>query len=111
MKKCMGLILFGLLIVAFSAPVYAQYEMKTSGYMDTNYFYYKNIYSTSRIYGGYQDTDKVSIGDDRGWNKTGQYFNTRGRFKFDEVMGKEVSGTMFLEMDSSRWGEVEGGGK
>jgi hypothetical protein len=109
MKKCMGLILFGMLIVAFSAPVYAQFEWKVSGYLDTNYFYFKNIYKTSSIYGGYIDMNSVSMGDTRSLNKTGQYFNTRGRFKFDAAMGKDVTGTMFFEMDSTRWGEVAGG--
>ncbi|MEI9477863.1 MAG: hypothetical protein WCO26_14975 [Deltaproteobacteria bacterium] len=108
MKKCIGLVLFGLLIVAFSAPVYAQFEWKVSGYLDTNFAYYKNVYSTGQIYGGYADTNgNTTLGN---MNKTGQYFNTRGRFKFDAAMGKDVTGTLFFEMDSTRWGEFTGGG-
>ena len=112
MKKCMGLILFGLLIVAFSAPVYAQFEWKVSGYLDTNYFYYRNIYKTAQITGGYVDMTRPTgntMGDTRSIDKTGSYFNTRGRFKFDAAMGKDVTGTMFFEMDSARWGETQGG--
>ncbi|MFH1123463.1 MAG: hypothetical protein V1758_07340, partial [Pseudomonadota bacterium] len=108
MKKCIGLILFGLLIVAFSAPVYAV-DWKASGYLDTNYFYYKNIFKGNQIYGNHKGTDGNAMGDDRHWNKTGQYFNTRGRLKIDAGIGKDVTGTMFFEMDSARWGEVVGG--
>jgi len=106
MKKCIGLILFGLLIVAFSAPVYAQFEWKVSGLIDSNFVIYKNIFYSSQITGGATDTMGNPMGDTRSLNKTGQYFNTRGRFKFDAVMGKDVTGTMFFEMDSTRWGET-----
>ena len=109
MKKCIGLILFGLLIVAFSAPVYAQFEWKVSGMMDSNFVAYKNIYASPQIYGGAVDSNGNAMGDTRSLNKMGQYFNTRGRFKFDAAMGKEVTGTMFFEMDSTRWGETTDG--
>jgi hypothetical protein len=35
---------------------------------------------------------------------------TRARLKFDAVMGKNLSGTILFEMDSTRWGETPGTG-
>jgi hypothetical protein len=113
MKKRLVLILFGLLIVAFSAPVYAQFEWKVSGYFDTNAFWYNNVYNTPQIYGAYRDSMKSGspsvAPNTQSLDKTGNYFNTRGRFKFDAVMGKEVSASMWFEMDSTKWGETGGG--
>jgi hypothetical protein len=38
------------------------------------------------------------------------YMETRGRLKFDAIMGKDMMGTFFFEIDSNRWGErVEAG--
>jgi hypothetical protein len=110
MKKRLALILFGLLIVAVSAPVYAQFEWKVSGYFDTNAFWFKNVANgTSQIYGGYKDTDGGTIPNNHSLDKDGHYFNTRGRFQFDAVMGKQVSATMGFEMDASQWGDYNGG--
>ena len=109
MKKRLALILFGLLIVALSAPAYARFEWKVSGYFDTNVFWYNNAYKTDQIYGNYKDTNSRAVPDTGSLDKTGHYFNTRGRFKFDAVMGKEVSASMFFEMDSTKWGETAGG--
>ena len=109
MKKRFALILFGLLIVAMSAPVYAQFEWKVSGLIDSNAVWYNNFYSTNRIYGNYADTQGNTAPNTGSLDKDGNYFNTRGRFKFDAAMGKEVTGTMFFEMDSARWGETAGG--
>jgi hypothetical protein len=109
MKKRLALILFGLLIVAMSAPVYAQFEWKVSGYFDTNAFWYENAANgTSRIYGGYVDTNGNTMPNAGSIDKDGNYFNTRGRFQFDAVMGKEVSATMGFEMDASKWGDPNG---
>ena len=33
------------------------------------------------------------------------YVESRGRLKFDAIMGKELSGTIFFEMDSRTWGD------
>ena len=107
MKKLIGLFVFGLLIVALSAPAYAQFEWKVSGFIDSNYVSYRNVYTGSgygNIFGPPTDIQKQPGGAE--FDENEQYFNTRGRLRFDAAMGKEVSGTIFFEMDSSRWGET-----
>jgi hypothetical protein len=39
------------------------------------------------------------------FNKTESYMETRARLRFDALMGKQVSGTFFFEIDATRWGE------
>ncbi len=40
------------------------------------------------------------------WNRTSSYVDSRARLKFDAIMGKELSGTVFFEMDSTTWGDT-----
>ena len=42
------------------------------------------------------------------WNTKQSYMETRARLRFDAVMGKQVSGTIFFEIDATRWGERNG---
>ena len=42
------------------------------------------------------------------FNKKQNFWATRARLKFDAAMGKQVSGTLFFEIDSARWGERNG---
>lgn len=44
------------------------------------------------------------------FNKTQSFMYSRGRLRFDAIMGKQVSGTFFFEIDSARWGEKWGTG-
>ena len=37
------------------------------------------------------------------------YYESRARLKFDAIMDKNLSGTFFFEMDSTRWGDIAGG--
>ena len=52
-------------------------------------------------------TGKVTGGGE--WNRTSSYMESRGRLKFDAIMGKELSGTAYFEMDSQTWGDVTSG--
>jgi len=110
MKKFVVLSLLGLLIAASGSTVYAQtLEWKVSGMVDTNYYYYRNIpmRNTTTLYGNNAaNMPRTSATNVTQWNKEADYFNTRGRLKFDAVMGKEVSGTLFFEMDSTYWGDI-----
>jgi len=116
MKKIIGLSFIGLLIVALSAPVYAQLEFKASGYFDTNWFYYRNIYQTTGspdskhtglgpIYGAPSGATTQQLPSGAIFNKETSWVQSRGLLKFDAAMGKEVSMTTYFEMDSTRWGE------
>ena len=114
MKRFTLLSLFGLLVVALTAPAYAQIEWRGSGAIDSNYFYYRNIFKSPTMFGAVSDQTGSGSGSGvQSWNKNGQsYTNTRARLKLDAAAGKEVTGTMFFEMDASRWGETgEGNGK
>ena len=44
------------------------------------------------------------------FNKSQAFMYSRGRLRFDAIMGKQVSGTIFFEIDSARWGEKWGTG-
>jgi len=44
------------------------------------------------------------------YDDTVAWMSQRARLKFDAIMSKNLSGTIFFEMDSSRWGEVAGTG-
>lgn len=114
MKKVVTLCLFGLIVLAFGATVYAQapkVEFKASGFIDMNTFWYRNVETTegsgNNIFGPRDSTVNVPTGG--GFNKsTNNWTNARGRLKFDFVTGKELSGTVFLEMDADRWGGTDG---
>ena len=124
MKKFVVFSLAGLLIMAFSATVYAQkLEFKASGYLDvistmsrnvpeTPYESTGNFYATqanpafnNRLYPaapGAVTTDALGGAFDR--NRS--YMASRARLRFDAIMGPNLMGTIYLETDSVRWGEV-----
>jgi len=107
MKRLVVMVLFGLLIVALSAPVSAQVEWKSSGQIDANFMLYRNMYATGAHYLGKDDElDNNGAGYGNGGVSSGMddsshYFNTRGRLKLDAAAGKQVSGTMYFEMDAT----------
>jgi len=130
MKKFIVLGLIGLLMMAFSATVYAQpkLEFRGSGALEATSFLYRNISSgatgdaiVTRWGGGgiavapgvpgngfRPDTPFVSKIDSGAWDRTNSYMEYRGILRFDAIMGKELSGTFVFEIDSSRWGEDAG---
>jgi hypothetical protein len=109
MKKFTVISLIGLLIIAFSAVSFAQdkLEFKASGFIDEITEYWKNV----SLGGGpgtlYQTADTVITPSGEGFNREAAYIETRARLKFDAVWGKEVSGTIYLEMDGN-WGNADG---
>lgn len=113
MKKVITLCLFGLLVLAFSATTYAQapkMEFKASGFIDMNTFWYRNVETSESANGIYGPRDTVVNSPTGGGfdRKSNAWTNERMRLKFDFVTGKELSGTLFLEADSDRWGDVDG---
>jgi len=118
MKKVIVLSLVGLLILAFGTTLFAQakkeepkLDFKASGYIDTQSFWFRNISKTGStssggIYGPPASTD---LPGGAGFNQTNAFMNSRARLKFDAIMGKELRGTIFFEMDSARWGETGDG--
>jgi hypothetical protein len=111
MKKLIVVTLFVLLIVAFSATVYAQkVEWKASGFLDTVTDWGKNVNCTLAKSGMYNTVEPVYQPGGDGYNHTMAFLQTRMRLKLDAVMDKNLSGTIFLEADSARWGETPGTG-
>ncbi len=127
MKKFV-VILAGLLIMALSGMVYAQQlEFRASGYLDVLTMLTRNVpehpyetggtgaYATSgtpafagRLYPaapGAVTTDALGGAFDRNRG----YMASRGRLKFDAIMGPNLMGTIWFEIDSTRWGEVTSG--
>ncbi len=111
----------GLLILAFSAVGYAQapkLEFRASGFIDFQSFIGAGVPqygSASTIYGVVNGNYKqmafgLPIGavavNAPGWNKTQSNWEGRAHLKFDAVMGPNLSGTIYFEIDTMRWGTV-----
>jgi hypothetical protein len=113
MKKFIVLSLAGLLILAFGSA-YAQekapvLDFKASGYIRaTSEWFRWNSSSSSAQAGIFGVVPTALKPGGNAWDKTAAYMETRGRLKFDAIMGKELSGTIFFEMDSANWGDTPG---
>ncbi len=112
MKKSIILSLVGILILAFSAPVSAQaprLEFKASGFIDTQTFWEENVPQRNTSAGLYMVTNPNYAGftpKSPGWNRTDSHWDGRAHLKFDAIMGPNLSGTIFFEIDTARWGGV-----
>jgi hypothetical protein len=107
MKKFIALSILGLLIMAFSATVYAQpkLEFKASGSINAETFWYRNmptINGGATIFG--MSTNYTTPGANA-WNRSNAWMDSRGSIAFDFIMGKEMSGRLAFEIDSTRWGD------
>jgi hypothetical protein len=120
MKKFVVLSLVGLLILAFGTTVFAQakkeapkLEFKASGWIDMSLEYKMNVPE-----GGSGDTSNDTLygpalaahyrpGGGAFDNKEA-WMRSRGRLRFDALMGKEVSGTFQFEFDADKWGSAAG---
>jgi hypothetical protein len=121
MKKFIVLCLAGLLTLVLGAPGYAQapkLEFKASGFLETQTFIGEGIpqYNSSpgntdiwavvnKNYARTTPSGTFGIGSP-GWNRTQSNWEGRARLKFDAIMGQNLSGTVFLEIDTYRWGSV-----
>jgi len=98
MRKFIIPILAGLLIMA-SGTVYAQkLEFKASGFIDAVTEWFRNA-----TWGSISSSEEVAL------DRTHGYLESRARLKFEAIMEKDLSGTIFFEMDSARWGETGDG--
>jgi hypothetical protein len=123
MKRFISLVLFGslLLLQGRGFAEVPDLEIKISGMMDAVSFLYRNIAPGAPPLapgdpgqGIYSFTTPPLRPDSfpdplsSAWDKTNAYMESRARLKFDAMMGKAVSGTIFLEIDSFRWGDPDG---
>jgi hypothetical protein len=125
MKKFVVLSSISFLILAFGATVYGQekapaLDFKASGFIDAIAEYNINVpqpgaglsasggTSTNSVVYGPPPAyllPKAEGGDDQAFDKKKAYMESRGRLRFDALMGKEMQGTFQFEFDSTRWGE------
>jgi hypothetical protein len=113
MKKFIVLSLCGLLIMAFTATAHA-IDFKVSGFIDAIGVWNENVPRYNAGAGMFQvvhpDYGSPAFGaDTKALNSKETFWTTRARFKFDTIIDKNLSGTLFLEMDSTRWGDLSGG--
>jgi len=133
MKKFTVLFLAGLLILAFGATASAQapkLEFKASGFIDAQTFlgvnvpqYMNNPQGNAAFWGtafgmGYPNfygtvnpalatPAVVGAGAGKfgvGFNRQDSHWESRAHLKFDAIMGPNLSGTIFFEIDTGRWG-------
>jgi len=122
MKKFFVISLTGLLIMLFSTVVFAQkLDFRASGFLEAISHLQSNVAYGDPLYGtifsrwaappfGSWRPDKpgVSASDSGQYDRTDSFLQYRGNLKFDAVMGKELSGTIMFELDSTRWGDTSG---
>jgi hypothetical protein len=114
MKKFIVLTLFGLLIMGFSITAYGM-EFKASGFIDAIGIYDENVPRYNAGAGMFQITHPdygapfKSGTDAKALDKKETFWTTRARLKFDAIVDKNLSGTVFFECDSTRWGDISGG--
>jgi len=118
MKKFTVLGLAGLLILIFSATVLAQapkLEFKISGFIDVQTYWTENVPNRSTSAGLYGVTypgtrffppgSGALTGYKTGsFNRASAYWDSRARLKMDMIMGPNLSGTIFFEIDADRAG-------
>jgi len=109
MKKFTVISLFGLLIIAFSAVSFAQEKLdfRASGFIDEVTEYWRNVSGGNSSAGIYDTMNSAIKPGGAAFNREAAYLESRSRLKFDAVYGKEVSGTIFFEMDGT-WGNADG---
>ncbi len=121
MRKLTVLSLAGLLILAFSAIGYAQapkLDFRASGFIDVQTFigegvpqYNSNATSPAGLFYGVTNPNYSTAGvginvKANGWNKTDSHWESRAHLKFDAVMGPNLSGTIYFEIDTFRYGST-----
>ena len=114
MRKLTVLSLAGLLILAFSAVASAQapkLEFRASGFIDTQTFIGMGVPQYNTGAGTYLVTNPNYAGAPLapGWNRTQSNWEARAHLKFDAVMGPNLSGTIYFEIDTNRYGAVMNG--
>jgi hypothetical protein len=104
----------GILILISGSPGYAEIppiDIKISGFIDMVSLLLQNIAPGTPGQGIYSRTTpplwppSYPSSLSGAWNRTAAWMESRARLKFTASMGKALSGTIFLEMDSFRWGD------
>ncbi|HSB03723.1 MAG TPA: hypothetical protein VLK23_00920 [Thermodesulfobacteriota bacterium] len=111
MKK---IFVLSLLILAFAATAYSQpkLDFRASGFISvtTQMWQFNTTTNIQNSVGFVQVIPTRLQPGGAEFNRTASYVEQRFRLKFDAIMGKELSGTIFLEGDSRTWGDDPSGG-
>jgi hypothetical protein len=114
MKKYFWLMLFALLIIAFSATAYAA-DLKAAGYLRYSSLWFRNVPQgpTSSTTGGGNlfgppESTMTPGATPNAFDKPTAYMMARARLRFDVVADKNLSGAVYFEIDSDRWGDIDG---
>lgn len=114
MKKFIALSILGLLIMAFSATVYAQPKLTftASGYIEFVTILNRNVpiesggnFATYFPGNGYYPPPFLPASTTGAWNRNVSFWEERMRLIFNLAMDKSLSGTVGFELDSQRMGE------
>jgi hypothetical protein len=122
MKKFVVLTLCGLLIMAFSGMAYAQkLDFKASGAIDFDTVmamniadYFTQVGTVHAQHAGIFQTWAIPAFNaatgrpTNALNHQRSYAYSRGLLKFDAIVDKNLSGTIYFEMDAFRWGGSAG---
>jgi hypothetical protein len=133
MKKFIVLSLAGVLIFALGATVYAQapkLEFRASGFIDVQTFIGSNVPQYNSNPGNFQTSSDLyavvnpnyagavfgGVGyGSKGYNRTDSHWESRAHLKFDAIMGPNLSGTIYFEIDTFRggstWSPFNGNGR
>ncbi len=112
MKKFIVLSSVLLLILAFGAAVYGQetkLDFRASGFIDAQSLLWRGVTGGSPAAGIINPYSATYGPQGDAWNRTAHYMESRARLKFDAVMGKELSGTIYFEADSGSNGSTGAG--
>lgn len=124
MKKFVVLTLFGLLIMAFSSMAYAQkLEFRASGAIDMDTIlaenvpdYFTQVATVHAQHAGIFQTWAIPAFNTLSGRPTNamdhirSYVTSRGLLRFDAIVDKNLSGTIYFEIDAFRWGGSAGWG-
>jgi hypothetical protein len=121
MKKFVVLSLVALMVLALGSMAFGQakkpeppkLEFKASGFIDAVTLYWRNqAPQAGPIFGppgaDFLPPHATTPATGAQFDRKNSAWSTRGHLKFDAVYGKELSGTIFFEMDSDRWGDWSG---
>ena len=118
MKKFVIFSLFAFLILAFGTIVYGQekppvLEFKASGWLDMSSEWKLNVPEAGSgdtvndaLYGPSLASTYRPGGTS--YDQHEAWMRSRGRLKFEFLMGKEMSGTFQFEIDATNWGSGDG---
>ncbi len=111
MKEFTVRFLSGFFIFALSSIAYGQetkLQFKAAGFIDAQTYWYVNTTPGNPAVGIYDVLHPHYKFGGGALDKEVAYLESRTHLKFDFLTGRELSGTIYFEMDSGTWGAPDG---